>query len=502
MSQSRRTPLLSRRLLLKGAAAGAGALTLSGCTGAGQWLASGSAAQDDSRMQLEQLWQKADAIEQSIARTDFAPRQFVAPDHGATALEGGTPAQQLASARHNRQALQQAIDALSAAGGGRLLIPAGRWLTGALQLKSGVELHIHKDALLQFYPATELYLPLVKTRWEGMELMGYQPLIYALDAENIGLTGEGRIDGGGSNTQWWPWKGAWKHTPWTVDAEQVQQPGRDLLMQMVEQGQPVEARILSPNYLRPPLVQVYNCRRVLVEGLTLTNSPFWLLNPVLSEDVVIRHVKCISHGPNSDGCDPESCRRVLIEHCLFDTGDDCIALKSGRNADGRRIQRPIEQVLIQDCTMKAGHGGVVLGSEISGGARDIFARRLLMSSPDLDRGLRIKTNALRGGVIDTVALRDIVIGEVKDAIVVNYFYEEGRDGAFLPQVRNIFVHNLQVKKAGRLFELRGFAEAPIGLIRLSALKVQAAELGVLDAVSQIDTEQVELNGQRWQFKPA
>jgi polygalacturonase len=244
---------------------------------------------------------------------------------------------------------------------------------------------------------------------------------------------------------------------------------------------------------------VYQCKQVLVDGLTLKNSPFWVLNPVLSEDVLISRVNVVSHGPNSDGCDPESCRRVLIEHCLFDTGDDCIALKSGRNADGRRLSRPVEQVLIQDCTMKAGHGGVVIGSEISGGANHIFARRLLMSSPELDRGLRIKTNALRGGLIDTVALRDIVIGEVKDVIVVNYFYEEGRAGAFLPTVRNIFVHNLQVDKADRLFELRGFPEAQIGPLQLSSVRVNCQSVGVLEAVGQLECQQVLVNGQPWRF---
>lgn len=495
-------PQASKRHLLKTMLTASATLALWRCSH-GSSIHGSAPAEDD---ELSRLWAQADAIEQQIGRTAFASRVFVVQDFGARAVSASQTgvaevqsADSLELARHNRQAIQQAIDSCHQAGGGRVLLDAGLWYCGALTLKSNVELHIAQGALLQFHPATELYLPLVPTRWEGMELMGYQPLIYAFGAENIGLTGAGRIDGGGSNQHWWPWKGVWKHTPWPVDAVVNQQQGRDLLMQWIEQDKPLAERVLSPNYLRPPLVQPHGCKRVLIEGVTLTNSPFWLIHPVMCEDVIVRGVTCISHGPNSDGCDPESCKRVLIEHCEFDTGDDCIALKSGRNRDGRRINRPIEQVLIQHCVMKAGHGGVVLGSEISGGARHIYARDLVMSSPDLDRGLRIKTNAARGGLIDTVALRDIVIGQVKDAIVINYFYEEGERGQHLPVVRNIFVHNMQVNQAERVFELRGFANAQIGPVRLSKLQVNAKALGELSQVGVLNAERVSINGQPWQF---
>ena len=284
---------------------------------------------------------------------------------------------------------------------------------------------------------------------------GYSPLIYAYEEQNIAITGEGILEGGGSNQSWWPWKGKWKHTPWQLDANTDQQQSRAPLFAMAEAGVAVADRVLQPNFLRPPFIQPYRCQKVLVEGVTIRNSPFWLLNPVLCTDVVVRGVNFVSHGPNSDGCDPESCNRVLIENCLFDTGDDCIALKSGRNNDGRRLATPVQNVVIQDCLMKAGHGGVVLGSEISGGAKHIYARRLRMSSPNLDRGLRIKTNSLRGGLIDTVAMWDIDIGQVKDVLVINFYYEEGDTGNFLPDVRNISLHNWRVAQAERLFELRG-----------------------------------------------
>ena len=176
-------------------------------------------------------------------------------------------------------------------------------------------------------------------------------------------------------------------------------------------------------------MQPYRCQNVLIEGVTIINSPMWELHPVLCTNVTIRDVTINTHGPNNDGCDPESCRDVLIERCTFDTGDDCIALKSGRNDEGRRLGVPIENVIIRDCVMKDGHGGVVIGSEMSGGARNVFAERCRMDSPNLDRALRIKTNAVRGGLVERVYMRDVTVGQVAEALVtVNFYYEEGDTG--------------------------------------------------------------------------
>lgn len=435
-----------------------------------------------SQLTQQQLWQQADAIVKSIAPTQFAARDFLITDFGAIASTDCT------------NAIANTIAACAKAGGGRVVVPEGRWLTGAVHLKSNVNLHLQKNAVLAFSTDPKAYLPYVFTRWEGVELMGYSPLIYAFEQDNIAITGEGILEGGGSNQSWWPWKGQWKHTPWQLDAATDQQQTRAPLFAMAEAGVPVADRVFEKNFLRPPFIQPYRCSRVLIEGVTIRNSPFWLVNPVLCNDVIVRGVNFFSHGPNSDGCDPESCNRVLIENCLFDTGDDCIALKSGRNNDGRRLATPVQNVVIQDCMMKAGHGGVVLGSEISGGANHIFARRLRMSSPDLERGLRIKTNSLRGGLIDTVALTDIEIGEVKDAIVINFYYEEGDAGDHLPLVQNIFVSNFHVKKAKRIFEVRGLPRAPVGLVHLSNVTIDQAEIGVVEGAPQLLLDNVLYNG--------
>jgi polygalacturonase len=194
----------------------------------------------------------------------------------------------------------------------------------------------------------------------------------------------------------------------------------------------------------------------------------WELHPVLCENVIVRGVTIRSHGPNNDGCDPESCRDVLIERCTFDTGDDCIALKSGRNADGRRLHTPVENVVIRDCEMRDGHGGVVIGSEISGGARNIFAERCRMDSPRLDRVLRFKNNAERGGVIERVAMRRIEVGQVAEAIVAaDFFYEEGDTGAFTPVLRDVEVREVTSRKSRYALLLKGYARSPVTDVRIS-----------------------------------
>ncbi|MDP4536807.1 glycoside hydrolase family 28 protein [Alkalimonas collagenimarina] len=436
------------------------------------------------------VWQQADEIIANLAVTQFPERDFLITDFGA---KGDGRA-------NNTQAIADAIAACAAAGGGRVLVPAGRFMTGAIHLKSNVNLHLQTDAVLSFYTNAKHYLPKVFTRWEGVELIGYSPLIYAFQQENIAVTGDGILEGNGSSTAWWPWKGHWERRNWEYDAAVDQAQTRTPIFQMAEQGVPVAERQMDNDFLRPPFIQPYQCKRVLIEGVTIRNSPFWLINPVLSEDVIVRQVNCVSHGPNSDGCNPESCNRVLIEQCLFDTGDDCIALKSGRNNDGRRLATPVQNVVIQDCMMRSGHGGVVMGSEISGGARNIFARRCRMSSPNLARGIRIKTNSVRGGLIENIYIRDIEIGEVRDAIVINFYYEEGDAGQHMPEVRNLHISNMTVQKSERAFELRGFERAPISGVTLHHVHFkQTASLGILENVAGIDQHNVTVNGEPFQF---
>ena len=187
----------------------------------------------------------------------------------------------------------------------------------------------------------------------------------------------------------------------------------------------------------------------------------WILNPVLCENVTIRGVTVDSHGPNNDGCDPESCRNVLIENCTFDTGDDCIAIKSGRNADGRRVGVPSENIIIRGCTMRDGHGGVVLGSEMSGGIQNVFVENCKMESPHLERAIRLKSNSSRGGYLKNLYVRNIQVGQVADAVVrINLNYEKDR-GEHYPTVENIYIDGIVSEKSKYPFYFAGLDQAKI-----------------------------------------
>ncbi len=384
-----------------------------------------------------------------------------------------------ATPAHNQQAINEAISHLSSQGGGTLVIPDGHWQTGAIRLQSSVCLHLSDGATLQFAFDPSLY-PLVRTRWEGMDLMNYSPCIYAADAHDIAITGHGTLDGSGSRETWWPWCGATKYgfnpaltpesqsLPWKGDTrfgtDNQGQPltNRNTLLQMCDDGIPVSQRVFGMGHgMRPQLVGIIQCTNVLIQDLTFLRSPFWVIHPALCQNVILRHCTIINEGPNGDGCDPESCQDVLIEDCTFHTGDDCIAIKSGRNADGRRAARPSQDIIIRRCTMEDGHGGVVIGSEISGGAHHIFAEDCRMDSPNLDRVLRIKTNTCRGGVVEHIYMRRIQVGQCREAVMrINLQYEpkERSQRGFLPTVRSVFMSEVTCRKSRYGILLNGLDE--------------------------------------------
>ena len=431
-------------------------------------------------------WLTADSILKQIQPPVFPGRTFNILSYGAK-NDGKT---------NCSKAFQKAITACHQAGGGKVLVPPGKYYSGPIYLKSNVNLHLEKGAVILFSVKPEDYLPLVYTRWEGVELMNYSPLIYAFEEENIALTGEGILDGQAGPGNWWTWKGKAEYG-WKEGMPNQTDPGkRDLLFKMGENGTPVKDRIFGQGaQLRPQFVQPYRCSNVLIEGITIINSPMWVLNPVLCTNVTISKVTINSEGPNSDGCDPESCKNVIIKDCYFNTGDDCIAIKSGRNADGRRINIASENIIIQNCTMANGHGGIVLGSEISGGVHHVFAENCTMSSPELDRALRIKTSSMRGGITEHIYLRNIEVGQVKEqALIATMLYEDS--GSFLPVIRNIEVRNMTVKQAGKTgILLEAYNESPIENFRLVDCKIDGAETPYLFSnVRNISLENVTING--------
>jgi polygalacturonase len=264
---------------------------------------------------------------------------------------------------------------------------------------------------------------------------------------------------------------------------------------MAERGIPVADRVFGTgDYLRPNFIQPYRCANVMIEGVSIVNSPMWEIHPVLCRNVIARNVKVVTHGPNNDGCNPESCQDVLIEGCEFDTGDDCIAIKSGRNADGRRLNMPTENVIVRNCRMKDGHGGVTLGSEISGGVRNVFAERCVMDSPNLDRALRFKNNAMRGGLLENVYMRDVEVGQVADAVLsIDFHYEEGANGPFKPLVRNVHMQNVTSKKSKYALYLRGLPNAPIYDISIENCTFDNVDqANVIEHVVDLDLDAVRI----------
>ena len=286
--------------------------------------------------------------------------------------------------------LQAAIDDAAAAGGGTVVVPAGTHRTGALRLRSHVELHLEAGAVLQFVPDPALYPP-VDARWEGAPATIHSPCLYAAGETDVAITGFGTVDGGGA--AWWD--------TFRNDRESLAHP-------------------------RPTLVGLHDCERVTVRDVRLTNSPSWTVHPLRCDGVTITNVVIVNppDSPNTDGIDPESCRNVRISDCHIDVGDDCVVIKAGTERDPERI--PCENIAITNCTMVHGHGGVVIGSEMSGGVRDVVISNCVFEGTD--RGIRIKARRGRGGVVEDVRVTNVVMRGVMCPFVINPFYFCGPDG--------------------------------------------------------------------------
>ncbi len=393
----------------------------------------------------ENGWKNLNKILKNIVPPKFSDKTYLITSFGAVA-DGKTDC---------TIAFRDAIDNCSNNGGGKVIVPEGTFLTGAIHLKSGVNLFISKGAVVKFSTDPSKYLPVVYTRFEGVECWNYSPLIYAYEQNNIAVTGEGVLEGQGSKENWWKWKAS--------KGEFSQTTARNKLVEMGENNIPVKDRVFGEgSFLRPVFFQPYKCNNILVEGVTFKNSSMWFLNPVLCKNVTFKNVATDGIGPNNDGCDPESCTDVLIKGCSFNNGDDCIAIKSGRNNDGRRVNVPCKNIVIQNCIMKDGHGGVVIGSEVSGNVSNVYAEDCEMNSPNLDRALRFKTNSERGGIIENVYCRNIKVGEVGEAVIlIDYYYDKGDIGKFTPVMRNFNFSNITSKKSPYALNMKAYQRSPV-----------------------------------------
>jgi polygalacturonase len=263
------------------------------------------------------------------------------------------------------------------------------------------------------------------------------------------------LDGQANDDYWWNWK-------------QLEADDNAKLKRMAKDGIPAEKRIFGAGFkLRVNFIEPYRCRNVLIEGVTVINSPMWEVEPVECTNVTVRKINVNSHGPNNDGCDPQSCTDVLIKECRFDTGDDCIAVKAGRDDDGRRLNIPCQNVVIQNCQMKDGHGGITIGSETSGSIRYIFAENCILDSPNLSMAIRIKSNSVRGGTVEKIFIRNITVGKVRDAVIHATMYyssgvpREGDIGNFAPVFQDIYIRNVRSENSNIAVFLEGYARSPI-----------------------------------------
>jgi polygalacturonase len=434
-------------------------------------------------------WSKMQTIIDGVKEPFFKNKVYLISEFGAIA-DGKSD---------NTQAFKKAIEACSKNGGGIVSVTSGKYLTGPIHLDDNVNLRLEEGAELLFSTNPSDY-PVVHTSWEGTELMNYSPLIYAYQKKNVAVTGKGTINGQATNENWWFWS-AGKSYGWKTGMRSQADPlNRLRLVTMAEDGVPVAERVFGEgHYLRPSFVEFFDCQNVMLKDIKIVNAPFWVIHPIKSVNVIVDGVTVTSHGPNNDGCDPEYCRNVIIRNCSFNTGDDCIAIKSGRDADGRRVAIPSENIVVQNCKMFDGHGGVTIGSEISAGVRNVYVDNCDMDSPELDRAIRIKTNTRRGGIIENVCVRNIRVGEVKESVLgIDMFYavHGSQTGNFMPVVRNISLEDITVKNGGKYGILAKAPQAsPIKNIIFKNVIVEKVESKyLLENVEQIQFINTKING--------
>jgi polygalacturonase len=414
-------------------------------------------------------------------------------------------------------AIAKAIDQVAAAGGGIVQFPAADkpYLTGRIKLKSNITLQIDEGAVIKFATDPKLY-PLEKTRYEDVDIMNYSPLIYAYQCENIRITGKGTVDGQG---QWW-WN--WARNPPGATPRNAGSPaggssGQGVggtaeakrLMALYTQDRdgkyPLEERIFGDKNTgyRPTFIEPYECKNVLIEGITIKNSPFWTVHPLYTTNFTLRNANVSGDGPNTDGCDPDSCNTVLIENVTFNTGDDCIAIKSGRDGDGIRRNRLCENLTIRNCIMNGGHGAVTLGSETSAGIRHVLAENCTIDGPDV--AIRLKSARHRGGGFEDLMARNITVKSVKQtAILVTLRYgspvPETPKNETTPVANNIWIENFTCEKAPQAISLLGLNESHIENVTLKNVTITSNKGAVVDFVDGLTRDNVTITpatGEPW-----
>ncbi len=386
--------------------------------------------------------------------------------------------------------IQQAIDQAASNGGGTIYFPAGDYLTGAIHFKSNITLHLDAGAVLRFSDDFDNYLPFVQMRWEGTVMNNFSPLMYAKNVKNIAITGRGTIDGQGK--KWW-------NAMYDIELAKEKRPLNKYQKMWQEANPNLETsdyyqRTMNLKFFRPPLFQAFQSENILIEGITIKNSPFWTINPAFCDNIRITGVTIFNPpSPNTDGINPTSCKNVHISDCHISVGDDCITIKSGRDADGRKWATPTENVTITNCTMLSGHGGVVIGSEVSGGIKKVTISNCVFDGTD--RGIRLKTARGRGGVVEDIRVSNIVMNNIqKEAIMINMFYDKntkvGPVTEKTPVFRNIHFSGITGQDINTAAKVLGIEEMPVSNIRFTDVDMQAKEGFYISKASGVEIHDV------------
>lgn len=407
--------------------------------------------------------------------------------------------------------INQTIEKAFSEGGGILYFPAGTYLTATIHMKSNITLHLESGAILRFSDHFEDYLPFVTVRWEGTVMNTLSPLIYAKGADNLTITGRGTLDGNGF--KWWTWE---KETRELIKKNGGKLPSLDKLQRMwVEANKNLEISdyykpSLERRMFRPPFIQFYECTNVLIENVKIINSPFWTINPAFCDNVTVHGVTINNpskdpKGPNTDGINPSSCRNVRISDCFISVGDDCITIKSGRDADGRKYGRACENITITNCVMLSGHGGVVIGSEMSGGVRRVTISNCVFDGTD--SGIRLKSSRGRGGVVEELRIDNIVMKNIqRNAFIFDLFYDKESKmepvSERTPVFRNIHLSNITGSDIKQIGYIKGIEEMPVQGLSFSNMNMKA-EIGfIVDLAEDIRFDNVDFSsqiGSPWQF---
>lgn len=426
----------------------------------------------------------------------------------------------------NTKAFADAIDAVSKKGGGKVIVPRGIWLTGPIQLKSNINLYTEEGALITFSKNYDDY-PLIETSFEGLNTVRCLSPIYGKGLENVAITGHGIFDGSGE--VWRPVKKSkltsddWKKLVASGgvlnDAANTWYPtARSLKGAMATENFNVPSNLKSKEewesvkeFLRPVMVSLASCKKVLLDGPTFQNSPAWCLHPLMSENVTLRNLTVRNpwYSQNGDGLDLESCKNVVIEKCKFDVGDDAICFKSGKDKDGRLRGMPTANVIVDNCVVYHGHGGFVVGSEMSGGVKNVKVSNCTFIGTDV--GLRFKSNRGRGGVVENIYINNIdMINIPAEALLFDLYYggnspvptveEKMQDkeklAAIVPPVteetpsfKDIYISNVTCKGAGRAILLQGLPEMNLKDIKLNDIRIEA-----IKGIDMIDADGIEMKG--------